>query len=88
MNRGAWQAVVHRVSKSWTCLKQLSMHTCMCVCVCVWLVMSRNKHVHGYTTREPSIQIPVSYQAWFRLSNQSPCWLFDSKDAPSSLCHE
>ena len=26
MDRGAWQAMVHRVAKSWTQLKQLSMH--------------------------------------------------------------
>ena len=26
MDRGAWQAVVHRVAKSWTQLKGLSMH--------------------------------------------------------------
>ena len=25
MDRGAWQATVHRVEKSWTCLKRLSM---------------------------------------------------------------
>ena len=27
MDRGAWQAIVHRVTKSGTCLKQLSTHT-------------------------------------------------------------
>ena len=27
MDRGAWRATVHRVMKSWTWLKQLSMHT-------------------------------------------------------------
>ena len=27
MDRGAWQAIVHRVAKSWTRLKWLSMHT-------------------------------------------------------------
>ena len=27
MDRGAWQAAVHRVAKSWTQLKQLSSHT-------------------------------------------------------------
>ena len=27
MDRGAWQATVHRVTKSWTGLKQLSTHT-------------------------------------------------------------
>ena len=26
MDRGAWQATVHRVAKSWTRLKQLSTH--------------------------------------------------------------
>ena len=26
MDRGAWQALVHRVAKSWTQLKQLSTH--------------------------------------------------------------
>ena len=29
MDRGAWQATVHRVTKSWTPLKQLSMHACI-----------------------------------------------------------
>ena len=30
MDRGAWQATVHRFAKSWTQLKQLSTHTqCM-----------------------------------------------------------
>ena len=28
MNRGAWQAAVYRVAKSWTQLKRLGMHTC------------------------------------------------------------
>ena len=27
MDRGAWQATVHRVTKSWTQLKRLSTHT-------------------------------------------------------------
>ena len=26
MDRGAWQAMVHRVAKSWTRLRRLSMH--------------------------------------------------------------
>ena len=29
MDRGAWWATVHRVTKSWTRLKQPSMHACM-----------------------------------------------------------
>ena len=32
MDRGAWWAVVHRVSKSWTQLQQPSMHTCILSC--------------------------------------------------------
>ena len=39
MDRESWRAIVHRVSKSLTQLKWLSMHTharvCVCVCVCV-----------------------------------------------------
>ena len=27
MDRGAWRAIVHRVTKTWTRLKRLSMHT-------------------------------------------------------------
>ena len=33
MDRGAWQAIVHGVAKSWTRLKQLSRHMHVCVCV-------------------------------------------------------
>ena len=29
MERGAWQATLHRVAKSWTGLKQLSMHAAL-----------------------------------------------------------
>ena len=29
MDRGVWQATVHRVTKSWTQLKQLNTHACM-----------------------------------------------------------
>ena len=43
MDRGAWQAIVHSVAKSQTCVKRLSMqawygiagNNCVCVCVCV-----------------------------------------------------
>ena len=30
MDRGAWQAAVHSITKSWTQLKQLSTHTLKC----------------------------------------------------------
>ena len=29
MDRGAWQTILHRITMSWTRLKQLSMHECM-----------------------------------------------------------
>ena len=31
MNRGAWRAMVHRVAKNWTQLKQLNMHACISI---------------------------------------------------------
>ena len=30
MDRGAWRAIVHRVAKNWTQMKQLGMHTHIC----------------------------------------------------------
>ena len=33
MNTGAWQATVHKVAKSWTWLKQHSMHTHACTLI-------------------------------------------------------
>ena len=33
LNRGAWWATVHRVTKSQTWLKWLSMHTCIYICI-------------------------------------------------------
>ena len=42
LDRGAWQAVVHRVAKNWPQWKQLStaqhykvVQGCVCMCVCV-----------------------------------------------------
>ena len=34
VDRGAWWAVVHGVTQSWTQLKQLSMHACIGLCLC------------------------------------------------------
>ena len=33
IDRGAWQAMVHRIAKSWTQLKLLSMHTCTIILI-------------------------------------------------------
>ena len=32
MDRGAWQATVYGVAKSWTRLKRLNMHACLTLC--------------------------------------------------------
>ena len=34
MDRGAWQATVHAVAKSWTRLSDFCVCVCVCVCVC------------------------------------------------------
>ena len=39
MDRGAWQATVPRVAKSWTRLKRLSMHACI---VAIFLITLKN----------------------------------------------
>ena len=41
MDRGAWQATVHRVAKSRTRLKRLGTCVCVCVCVCVCIGLPR-----------------------------------------------
>ena len=38
MDRGAWQAILHRLAKSWIQLKRLSVHACILTadsCCCV-----------------------------------------------------
>ena len=49
MNRGAWRATVHRVLKTWTRLKGLSMHACMCVYTLIYVhihISSVHIHIH------------------------------------------
>ena len=36
MDRGTWQTIVHIITKSWTRLKQLSMHTYAYVYIYIW----------------------------------------------------
>ena len=40
MDRGAWWATVHRVTKSWTQVKQLSMHAYMEETQETWVTMA------------------------------------------------
>ena len=35
MDRGAWQAIVHRIAKMWTRIKRLSMHAHMSLVVII-----------------------------------------------------
>ena len=41
MDRGACQATVHRVTKNWTRLKQLSMHTYKDICLKIFMLTSK-----------------------------------------------
>ena len=69
MSRGARQATVHRLAKSWAQLKQLRMCVCVCVCVCVQLssvqLLSRVwLFVTPWTTaRQTSLSIINSWSA-------------------------
>ena len=49
MGRGAWWAVVHRVTKSWTRLKQLSMHTSILT------------EIHSYRLTECNVTYPTQF---------------------------
>ena len=42
MDRGVCQAIVHRISKSWTRLEQLSMHTCIYRVLSLELPLGKN----------------------------------------------
>ena len=48
MDREAWQVIVHRVTKSWTQLKQLS-NTNICVCVLMYVTHNYMYIVYIYT---------------------------------------
>ena len=50
MDRGTWQVTVHRVAKSQTWLKQLSLHGCICyslVCAMMWNLLKWNLQTWG-----------------------------------------
>ena len=46
MGRGAWWATVHRVTQSWTRLKQLSMHAHTYVEIDSWKQCNLEKKIH------------------------------------------
>ena len=52
MDRGAWQTIAHKVPKSWTWLKQVSMHAFFCIVLLRRLsyfsLLFRALHSFGY----------------------------------------
>ena len=48
MDRGAWQATVHRVAKSQTRLKRLSMHMCTFICIHIYIyILEKRMTTHS-----------------------------------------
>ena len=46
MDRGDWWATVHEIAKSWTWLKQLSMHTHMYTCIHTHIHINTHKYMY------------------------------------------
>ena len=76
MNRGAWWAIVHGVTKSRTWLKQLSIYTLLFnnatdiywpppVCQTLWI----DTRIKRWTTSEPALEA-VSWVTWRQLHQQ------------------
>ena len=63
MDRGAWQATVHRVAKSWTQLKWLSIHACILKNVLnvkinvLLLKIWENKNTYVYGGKDEGLRI-------------------------------
>ena len=53
MDRGAWQAIIHGVTESWTRLKLLSLRAHVYVCI-----------LEKYTQREQSLIKPFIFSSW------------------------
>ena len=56
MDRGAWQATVHRVTQSQTRLKQLGMHAGMFMCIFMHSYMYTCIHIAIYTVCNTSLR--------------------------------
>ena len=63
MNRGVWWATVHRVAKSWTWLKQLSMHTHGSNCQWLHCVGEGNGNPLQYSCLEN----PMDSEVWWAM---------------------
>ena len=68
MDREAWQAIVHRVAKSWTWLKQLSMHA-----IIKWLLYENNQW-EKYLNMKTSGSFLFYGQMWMWFFIIKPLW--------------
>ena len=59
MDRGAWRATVHVITKSWTWLVWLSMHACCCCCCWVASVVSDSVQPH----RQQPTRLPCPWDS-------------------------
>ena len=72
MDRGAWWATVHRVAKSWTWLKRLTMHAYFYVFINMWIWRITNTMMYSINTRLQKLQlIMVLLVSWIRYSSTS-----------------
>ena len=65
MDRGTWQAIVHRVARSRIRLKRLSTHTHTCVCVYVYIPTEVSKRSKNYSCKRNWIGAHIKYLELF-----------------------
>ena len=69
MDRGAWQATVHRVTQSWTQLKQLSIHTHTCVRTHTQIPKNKGSTVDCRSWKHRKCSVKVSLLAGLHFPN-------------------
>jgi len=68
MDRGAWQAIVHEVTKSWTRLKRLSMCWASTTSRHSTYITLRGKHYYTYVQMRPWVLWEVRGQAQIHIA--------------------
>ena len=70
MDRSAWWAVVHRVSKSWTWLKWLSMHIYMLIFMSIKMIFCTYSCTHTHRLRREKESSTYCFWIWeYEISN-------------------